>query len=66
MLFDLDGTLVDSNYQHVAAWWEGFRDAGHEVSCYDIHRAIGRPAEDLVQQLLGQPDDVVVQRHDVL
>ncbi len=66
MLFDLDGTLVDSNYQHVTAWWEGFRDAGHEVSCYDIHRAIGRPAEDLVQQLLGQPDDVVVQRHDVL
>lgn len=28
VLFDLDGTLVDSNYLHVTAWWEAFRDGG--------------------------------------
>lgn len=64
VLFDLDGTLVDSNYLHVTAWWEAFRETGHEVSCYDIHRALGLPSADLVQQLLGRPDDAVVEQHD--
>lgn len=30
-LFDLDGTLVDSNYLHAVAWWEAFAQAGHDV-----------------------------------
>jgi phosphoglycolate phosphatase-like HAD superfamily hydrolase len=63
VLFDVDGTLVDSVYQHVIAWWEAFEEAGHEVSGFDIHRAIGRGSEDLVETLLGSADDAVVDGH---
>jgi HAD superfamily hydrolase (TIGR01549 family) len=63
VLFDVDGTLVDTVYQHVTAWWESFAAAGHAVSCLDIHRAIGRGSEDLVQSLLGHPDEDVVDGH---
>jgi len=63
VLFDVDGTLVDSVYQHVIAWWEAFEQAGHEVSGFDIHRAIGRGSEDLVESLLGEADDAVVEGH---
>lgn len=63
VLFDVDGTLVDTVYQHVMAWWEAFAEAGHEVSCYDIHRAIGRGSEDLVESLLGAGDESVVEKH---
>jgi HAD superfamily hydrolase (TIGR01549 family) len=41
VLFDLDGTLVDSVYQHVLAWREALESAGLEVSVWRIHRRIG-------------------------
>lgn len=40
-LFDLDGTLVDSVYQHVLAWREGTQAAGIELPVWRIHRQIG-------------------------
>ena len=40
-LFDLDGTLVDSVYQHVLAWQEALDRAGIELSVWRIHRRIG-------------------------
>jgi HAD superfamily hydrolase (TIGR01509 family) len=40
-LFDLDGTLVDSVYQHVLAWHEALSDVGIEVAVWTIHRRIG-------------------------
>ena len=40
-LFDLDGTLVDSVYQHVLAWREALEGAGIELSVWRIHRRIG-------------------------
>ena len=40
-LFDLDGTLVDSVYQHVLAWHEALQDEGIELSIWRIHRKIG-------------------------
>ncbi|TGN79490.1 HAD family hydrolase [Streptomyces bauhiniae] len=52
-VFDVDGTLVDTNYLHVAAWWEALRQAGHDVPSQAIHRAIGLGASDLVEHLLG-------------
>ncbi|WP_030805360.1 HAD family hydrolase [Streptomyces sp. NRRL F-2799] len=52
-VFDVDGTLVDTNYLHVAAWWEALRQAGHDVPSQAIHRAIGLGASDLVAHLLG-------------
>lgn len=63
VVLDVDGTLVDSNWLHVVAWWEAFVDQGHEVSCRDVHRAIGLPSDDLVRALLGRADERVVQGH---
>ena len=40
-LFDLDGTLVDSVYQHVLAWKEALDAEGLELSVWRIHRKIG-------------------------
>lgn len=64
VLFDLDGTLMDTNYLHVTAWWQAFLAAGHQVSGYDVHRALGLPSTELVQQLVGRPDEAVVAGHD--
>lgn len=41
VLFDLDGTLVDSVYQHVLAWHEALQEEGIELSIWRIHRKIG-------------------------
>src|SRR5260370_35465669 len=41
LLFDLDGTLVDSVYQHVLAWHEVLGQAGRELSLCRIHRRTG-------------------------
>ncbi len=40
-LFDLDGTLVDSVYQHVLAWQEAFQAEGIDLAVWRIHRQIG-------------------------
>lgn len=40
-LFDLDGTLIDSVYQHVLAWREATQAAGIELPVWRIHRQIG-------------------------
>jgi len=40
-LFDLDGTLVDSVYNHVRAWHLALREQGFELSFWRIHRKIG-------------------------
>lgn len=40
-LFDLDGTLIDSVYQHVLAWSEALSAAGIDISTWRIHRRIG-------------------------
>lgn len=40
-LFDLDGTLVDSVYQHVLAWKEALDAEGIDLSVWRIHRKIG-------------------------
>jgi HAD superfamily hydrolase (TIGR01509 family) len=41
LLFDLDGTLVDSVYQHVVAWHEALVQCGIDVSVWRLHRRIG-------------------------
>jgi HAD superfamily hydrolase (TIGR01509 family) len=63
LVLDVDGTLLDTVYLHVIAWWEAFMDGGYEVSGFDIHRAIGRSSEDLVQTLVGKADEAVVDGH---
>jgi HAD superfamily hydrolase (TIGR01509 family) len=53
-LFDLDGTLVDSVYQHVLAWREALERAGVELSVWRIHRRIGMSGGLLVNALLRE------------
>ena len=60
VLLDVDGTLLDTNYLQVLAWWQAFRDTGHpEVSMADCHRAIGIGSAELVTHLLGDDADDV-------
>lgn len=56
-IFDVDGTLTDTNHLHVVAWWEAFRQAGHAVPMQDIHRAVGLSSGDLIERLLGADRD---------
>src|SRR2546425_2879097 len=53
-LFDLDGTLVDSVYQHVLAWREALEQAGIELSVWRIHRRIGMSGGLFVNALLRE------------
>jgi HAD superfamily hydrolase (TIGR01509 family) len=53
-LFDLDGTLVDSVYQHVLAWHEALRSEGIELSIWRIHRKIGMSGGLFANQLLRE------------
>lgn len=54
VLFDLDGTLVDSVYQHVIAWQHAFRDVGMQVSGAAIHGVIGMGGDRVVSYLAGE------------
>ena len=57
VLFDVDGTLVDSNYLHVYAWTRAFQEAGIAVESWRIHRSIGMDGTRLIQSLSGDADD---------
>ena len=59
VLFDIDGTLVDSNYAHVDAWWRAFRAAGESVDAWRVHRAIGMDSGRLLEELLPDASDEV-------
>jgi HAD superfamily hydrolase (TIGR01509 family) len=53
-LFDLDGTLVDSVYQHVLAWREALEAAGIELAVWRIHRRIGMSGGLIAHALLRE------------
>jgi HAD superfamily hydrolase (TIGR01509 family) len=53
-LFDLDGTLVDSVYQHVLAWHEALESEGIELSVWRIHRKIGMSGGLFTNMLLRE------------
>jgi HAD superfamily hydrolase (TIGR01549 family) len=53
VVLDVDGTLVDSNYHHALAWWHAFRDHGHDVPAWRIHRALGMGGDRLVAAVAG-------------
>ncbi|HEX6927530.1 MAG TPA: HAD family hydrolase [Longimicrobiaceae bacterium] len=54
LLFDLDGTLIDSVYQHVLAWRDALEEAGIELSVWRIHRRIGMSGGLFVNALLRE------------
>jgi phosphoglycolate phosphatase-like HAD superfamily hydrolase len=55
-LFDLDGTLVDSVYQHVLAWKTALDAEGIELSVWRIHRKIGMSGGLFTHQLLRETE----------
>ena len=61
-LFDLDGTLVDSVYQHVLAWREALERAGIELAVWRIHRRIGMSGGLFVNALLREMGQASVPR----
>jgi HAD superfamily hydrolase (TIGR01509 family) len=57
VIFDVDGTLVDTNYLHAVTWWEAFRQHGHHVPMARIHRAIGMGSDKLLDHVLPEDRD---------
>ena len=57
VLFDVDGTLIDSSYIHTIAWWGAFRQYGHDVSMAAIHQLVGMGGARLVDNLLPADRD---------
>jgi HAD superfamily hydrolase (TIGR01509 family) len=71
VLFDVDGTLVDTTYLHAVSWWEALRQVDRDVPMAAVHRAIGMGADKLLDHLLGpdrdrDADDDLTTAHDVL
>jgi len=56
-LLDVDGTLVDTNYQHAVAWYRAFRRHGIVLPIWRIHRAVGMGGDQLVPALVGEQAD---------
>ena len=57
VLFDVDGTLVDSNYLHVHAWYRAFSNLRIPVQSWQIHRSIGMDGEKLLEALASEADE---------
>jgi HAD superfamily hydrolase (TIGR01509 family) len=71
VLFDVDGTLVDTTYLHAVSWWEALRQHDADVPMAEIHRAIGMGSDKLLDHLLGRDrdrsdDELMSTAHDVL
>ena len=54
VIFDVDGTLVDSVDLHARAWQDAFRDYGHEIRFNDIRSQIGKGGDQLMPVFLSQ------------
>jgi HAD superfamily hydrolase (TIGR01549 family) len=63
-LLDLDGTLVDSNYQHALAWYRAFRRFDSIIPMWRLHRHIGMGGDQYVRAVAG--DDVERRQGDEL
>jgi HAD superfamily hydrolase (TIGR01509 family) len=68
VLFDVDGTLVDTTFLHAVCWGEALRQHGRPVPMADVHHAIGMSSEQLLSYCLGDErdtgaDDAMVDTH---
>ena len=53
-LLDVDGALIDPNYQHTLAWYRAFRRHGSVLPLWRIHRSIGMGGDQLVPALVSE------------
>lgn len=60
VVFDVDGTLVDTNYQHALAWYRAFRDKDITIPLWRLHRHIGMGGDQFVGAVAGKD---VEERH---
>jgi len=70
-ILDIDGTLVDTNYQHALAWYRAFRMNGVVLPIWRIHRHVGMGGDQIVAALAGHEietelGDEVRAAHDAL
>lgn len=56
VIFDVDGTLIDSVPQHAKAWEDAFRDFGHDISFEDLRRQIGKGGDHLLPVFLSKDE----------
>jgi HAD superfamily hydrolase (TIGR01549 family) len=56
-ILDIDGTLVDTNYQHAVAWYRAFLQSGKVLPLWRVHRHIGMGGDQLVAALAGEDFD---------
>ncbi|HET6817454.1 MAG TPA: HAD family hydrolase [Mycobacteriales bacterium] len=63
ILFDVDGTLVDTNYLHVVAWARALRANGHRVPMRKLHETVGQGSDRFVESVLGHADEDVANAH---
>jgi HAD superfamily hydrolase (TIGR01509 family) len=56
-ILDIDGTLVDTNYQHAVAWYRAFLQSGKVLPLWRIHRHIGMGGDQLVASLVSEEFD---------
>ncbi len=56
-LLDVDGTLLDSNYQHAIAWFRTFKERGRIYSMVELHRQVGKGGDQLVADVAGKEFD---------
>lgn len=63
VFFDLDGTLLDTNYLHTWAWWRALDESGVPTPMARIHRLIGRDGDDLLTEITGSPDAQLSDAH---
>jgi HAD superfamily hydrolase (TIGR01509 family) len=61
VIFDVDGTLVDSNDAHAAAFVEAFSEFGFQVPFEDVRRLIGEGSDKLIPQLIGRSDEAIAE-----
>jgi len=54
VLFDIDGTLLDTNYFHTISWWQALQEAGEDIPMARIHPLIGMGSDQLLEDLLGE------------
>ena len=71
IVFDLDGTLVDSTYVHTISWWEAMQQFGHDRPMAMVHHAVGMGADHLLDHVLGErrnrsQDSAIAAAHDAL
>ncbi|WP_031517820.1 HAD family hydrolase [Streptomyces sp. NRRL F-5123] len=57
VLFDVDGTLMDTVHLHTVAWWEALRQSGRTVAMRDVQRAVGMDGTHLLDALVGEDRD---------